>query len=57
MPETQYADSDGVSIAYQVKGEGPIDIIMAPVFSPTLSSSTTFPNTMTSFAGLRPLAA
>ncbi len=30
LPETQYADSDGLSIAYQVMGDGPIDIIMAP---------------------------
>ena len=30
MPETKYADCDGLSIAYQVMGEGPIDIIMVP---------------------------
>ena len=30
MLETMYADCDGLSIAYQVMGEGPIDIIMAP---------------------------
>lgn len=30
MFETKYADCDGLSIAYQVMGEGPIDIIMVP---------------------------
>ncbi len=30
--ETLYADSDGVSIAYQVHGEGPIDLVFVPGF-------------------------
>lgn len=30
VPETQYASSGDVSIAYQVMGEGPIDLIMVP---------------------------
>jgi len=30
IPETQYARSGDVSIAYQVMGEGPIDLIMVP---------------------------
>jgi class 3 adenylate cyclase len=29
-PRTQYATSDGVSIAYQVLGEGPFDLVYAP---------------------------
>ncbi len=29
---THYADSDGVSIAYQVHGDGPIDIVFVPGF-------------------------
>jgi DNA-binding SARP family transcriptional activator/pimeloyl-ACP methyl ester carboxylesterase len=29
-PETRYADSDGISIAYQVLGEGQLDIIAVP---------------------------
>ena len=34
MPDTMYADCDGLSIAYQVMGDGPVDIIMAPgIFS------------------------
>jgi pimeloyl-ACP methyl ester carboxylesterase len=30
LPRTQYAKSGKVSIAYQVTGEGPIDVILAP---------------------------
>jgi hypothetical protein len=30
IPEAQYARSGDVSIAYQVMGEGPIDLIMVP---------------------------
>jgi class 3 adenylate cyclase/pimeloyl-ACP methyl ester carboxylesterase len=30
--ETQYADSDGVSIAYQVVGEGHIDLVFLPMW-------------------------
>jgi len=30
LPETEYADCDGFSIAYQVMGDGPIDIVVAP---------------------------
>jgi class 3 adenylate cyclase/predicted alpha/beta hydrolase len=34
MPDTMYADCDGLSIAYQVTGDGPIDVIMVPgIFS------------------------
>jgi pimeloyl-ACP methyl ester carboxylesterase len=29
---TRYADSDGVSIAYKVHGDGPIDIVLVPGF-------------------------
>jgi pimeloyl-ACP methyl ester carboxylesterase len=30
--ETHYADSGGVSIAYQVRGEGPLDLVLVPGF-------------------------
>lgn len=30
--ETSYADSDGVSIAYQVHGNGPVDLVLVPGF-------------------------
>ena len=32
MPDTRYADSNGVSIAYQVVGDGPTDVVMVPGF-------------------------
>jgi pimeloyl-ACP methyl ester carboxylesterase len=30
--ETSYADSDGVSVAYQVHGNGPVDLVLVPGF-------------------------
>ena len=35
-PETKYADSGGVSIAYQVLGEGPPDLVFVPGFASNL---------------------
>ena len=32
-PETRYVDSDGVGIAYQMVGGGPLDIVMVPGFA------------------------
>ncbi|MEY2476180.1 MAG: hypothetical protein QOG87_1495 [Actinomycetota bacterium] len=32
QPKTQYADSHGVSIAYQVIGDGPFDLVLVPGF-------------------------
>lgn len=32
LPETRYAQSGDVSIAYQVLGDGPIDLILVPGF-------------------------
>ena len=32
MPETRYARSGDVVIAYQVLGEGPFDVVIAPSF-------------------------
>ena len=32
QPETRYAKSGGVSLAYQVVGEGPIDVVFTPGF-------------------------
>jgi pimeloyl-ACP methyl ester carboxylesterase len=31
-PPTQYVERDGISIAYQVVGEGPVDLLMSPGF-------------------------
>jgi hypothetical protein len=36
--ETRYARSGDVSIAYQVTGEGPFDVVYVPPFSHTSSS-------------------
>jgi pimeloyl-ACP methyl ester carboxylesterase len=33
MPETRYAKSGEVHIAYQVMGSGPLDLVVAPGFS------------------------
>ena len=30
LPQTQYAESDGLSIAYQVFGSGPLDLVVVP---------------------------
>jgi class 3 adenylate cyclase/pimeloyl-ACP methyl ester carboxylesterase len=32
LPQTRYAQSDGVNIAYQVVGDGPIDLVFVPGF-------------------------
>ena len=32
IPETRYAQSGNVSIAYQVVGDGPFDLVYAPAF-------------------------
>ena len=32
IPRTRYAKSGGVSIAYQVAGEGPSDLVLVPGF-------------------------
>lgn len=43
MPETRYADSGGVSIAYQVVGDGPIDVVMVPGFGSHLERAWELP--------------
>lgn len=37
VPEVHYARSGGVAIAYQVVGEGPIDLVYAPHLSNLMS--------------------
>jgi len=32
LPETKYADAGGVSIAYQVFGDGPLDLVLVSTF-------------------------
>jgi pimeloyl-ACP methyl ester carboxylesterase len=43
VPQTRYADSDGVGIAYQVLGEGPIDVVMVPGFGSHLEHAWAHP--------------
>src|SRR5579872_982820 len=56
LPETRYAQSGDVSIAYQVMGEGPIDLILVPgffshiEFAHELTGFTTFLRRLASFA-------
>ena len=56
LPETRYAQSGDVSIAYQVLGDGPIDLILVPgffshiEFAHELSGFTTFLRRLASFA-------
>ncbi len=42
-PETRYADSEGVGIAYQVFGEGPVDLVMIPGFGSHLEMAWDYP--------------
>ncbi len=32
LPQTQYVERDGISIAYQVVGDGPVDLLISPGF-------------------------
>ena len=42
-PPTQYVERDGISIAYQVVGEGPVDMLVAPGFISHLDLQWTHP--------------
>jgi len=43
IPETHYAKSGGVSIAYQVMGDSPIDLIVVPGIVSHVESFHEFP--------------
>ena len=43
LPETRYADSGGVKIAFQVFGSGPIELVMVPGFVSNLDMQWTDP--------------
>ena len=43
IPATRYAESDGVSIAYQVLGDEPIDVVMVPGFGSHLERAWELP--------------
>ena len=42
-PPTQYVERDGISIAYQVAGDGPVDMLVAPGFISHLDLQWTHP--------------
>jgi class 3 adenylate cyclase len=44
-PETRYARSGDVSIAYQITGEGPFDLVFVPPFSSHVELAWTVPDT------------
>ena len=56
LPETRYAESGDVNIAYQVIGDGPIDIILVPdvishvEFTHEIPGYTAFLRRLSSFA-------
>jgi hypothetical protein len=39
LPETRYAKSGDVHIAYQIVGTGPLDLVVVPASSLTLNGS------------------
>ena len=39
VPQTRYAKSGGVNIAYQVIGDGPLDLVLVPGWVSNLESS------------------
>ena len=43
FPETQYATSDGLSIAYQIWGDGPCDLVVVPGVTSHLEARLEFP--------------
>ena len=44
-PPTQYVERDGISIAYQVIGDGPVDMLVSPGFISHLDLQWTEPST------------
>jgi class 3 adenylate cyclase len=44
-PRTQYVERDGISIAYQVVGDGPVDLLISPGFISHLDLQWTDPGT------------
>lgn len=51
-PGTQYVERDGISIAYQVVGEGPVDLLVSPGFISHLDLQWTDPATSRFFGRL-----
>ncbi len=51
-PRTRYAEQDGVRIAYQVVGEGPVDLLVVPGFISHLDLSWAMPTVVAMFRRL-----
>jgi class 3 adenylate cyclase len=43
FPEVRYADSGGVAIAYEVRGDGPVDLVYVPSAVASLMATTVYP--------------
>ncbi len=54
LPETKYAQSGDVSIAYQVIGDGPLDLVIVPGFISHLEQAWEDPRTRGSCSDWRP---
>jgi class 3 adenylate cyclase/pimeloyl-ACP methyl ester carboxylesterase len=52
FPEVRYADADGVSIAYSVRGDGPVDIVRVPGSWTTIVGSALDPVVDSHYEGL-----
>jgi hypothetical protein len=55
-PLTQYVERDGISIAYQVVGDGPVDMLVAPGFISHLDLQWTDPGSSRLLARLASFA-
>ena len=43
FPDVRYANADGVSIAYEVRGDGPLDLVHVPSELASLMAGTVYP--------------
>lgn len=56
VPETRFASNDGLTIAYQVVGDGPIDIVVVPGFMSHVELNWEYPFYSTIFEALTEFA-
>jgi hypothetical protein len=57
LPETRYAKSGDVHIAYQIVGTGPLDLVVVPASSLTSNGSGRSPPAPACWAGWPPFPA
>ena len=53
VPETLYARSGDVNVAYQTVGEGPFDLVYVPGWVSNVEYMWTYPRSPTSWSGSR----